>query len=100
MQKFPELSSLSYSNMRLQLYAYNVITMQEKMEIDHLVENSKMEKITDIIITSLQCNLTAKYKGFLLAMESSGDPLLKAMAQELGESILSQLLLHIYAYFT
>ena len=88
--KFALLSNLSYPNMSGSLYANNVITQQEKFEIDQLVGKSQMEMVLYIVIASLQANQTAKYKGFILAMESSEDETLKAIAQELGEWILSE----------
>ena len=89
--KFALLSNLSYSNMSGSLYANDVITQQEKLEIDRVVGKSQMERVLDIVIASLKANQTVKYKGFLLAMESSEDKTLNAKAQELGELILSKL---------
>ena len=89
--KFALLSNLSYPNMSGSLYANNVITQQEKLEIDRLVGKSQMERVLDIVIASLKANQTAKYKGFLLTMESNEDGTLNAKAQELGEWILSEL---------
>ena len=46
-----------------------------------------MEKVVDIVILSLNNNYTAKYKGFLEAMEESDDLLLQSKAKELGKNI-------------
>ena len=88
--KFALLSNLSYPNMSSSLYANDVITRQEKLEIDRLVGKSQVERVLDIVIASLEANLTVKYKGFLLAMESSEDKTLNAKAQELGKWMLSE----------
>ena len=89
--KYAELSNLSYSNMSGSLYSNDVITQQEKLEIEKLIGKSQMERVLDIVIASLKVNQTAKYKGFLLAMESSEDGTLNTKAQELGKWILSEL---------
>ena len=83
--KYARLSNLSYSNMSGSLYANEVIAQQEKLEIQQLIGKSQMEKVLDIVIASLNVNRTAKYKGFLLAMENSEDRTLQEIAQELGE---------------
>ena len=44
-----------------------------------------MQKVLDIVLTSLKCKQAEKYKGFLLAMEESDDTLLQIKAKELGE---------------
>ena len=92
-KKFDVLSNLSYSNMSGSLFANDVITRQEKLEIDQLIGKSQMERVVDIVIASLQVNQTTKYEGFLVAMENSEDALLEATAKELGEWILSELLI-------
>ena len=83
--KYAKLSNLSYSNMNGSLYAKDVITQQEKLEIQQLIGKSQMEKVLDIVIASLNVNQTAKYISFLVAMENSEDRTLKEIAQELGE---------------
>ena len=87
-KKYDMLLNLSYSNMSGSLFANGVITQQEKLEIDRLVGKLQMERVLHIVIASLQVNQTAKYNGFLVAMENSQDALLKAVPQELGEWIL------------
>ena len=83
-KKFDLLSNLSYSNMSGSLFANDVITQQEKLEIDQLVGKSQMERVLDIVIASLKVDKTAKYEGFIVAMGNSEDTLLKAIAKELG----------------
>ena len=72
------------------LYAKNVITRQEKEEIDKLIGKKQMEKVLDIIILSLNSNYTAKYKGFLEALEESEDSLLRDKAKELSKCITAR----------
>ena len=71
--------------MRGNLYSYEVITSQERREIDALIGERQMERVLEIVIDSLGANHTAKYKGFLIAMEKSEDQLLQTKAEELGK---------------
>ena len=75
------------------LFAYQVITRDEKTVINSLIGNAKMQKVLDILLVSLGANQTTKYKGFLQAMEKSEDTLLNDKAKELGKWISS----YIYA---
>ena len=102
-ENFDVLSNLSYSNMSGCLFSYEVVTQQEKLEIDQLVGKLQMEKVLHIVIASLKANKTTKYKGFLVAMKNSEDALLNVIAKDLGEWILSELpiidmciLAHVY----
>ena len=70
------------------LYAKDVITNQEKLEIDKLVGKKQMEKVLDIIILSLSSNDAEKYKGFLKVLEKSDDLLLRNKAKELSKCII------------
>ena len=83
--KYAELLLLPYSSMSGNLFAKKVITSQEKLEIEGLIGLKQMEKVTDIIILSLNCNDTTKYKGFLEAMEESDDLVLEKKAKDLGK---------------
>ena len=83
--KYAELLLLPYSSMSRNLFAKKVITSQEKLEIEGLIGLKQMEKVTDIIILSLNCNDTTKYKGFLEAMEESDDSVLEKKAKDLGK---------------
>ena len=75
--------------MRAKLYSYEVITSQQRHEINALIGEAQMEKVIDIVIDSLGANQTAKYKGFLIAMEKNEDTLLQMKAVELGKWISS-----------
>ena len=84
-ENLPSLSTLSYANMKLGLEANYVITYQERQEIDTLIGDNKMAKVIEILLVSLNLKLTVKFKGFLKAMEKSGDNLLVATAKDLGK---------------
>ena len=72
--------------MAIALEANGVITRQEKEEIDKMkVSTYQMEKVINIVRTSLLGNNTKKYKHFLEAMEQSEDTDIKDKAKELGE---------------
>ena len=71
--------------MKGRLYSEEVITHDELTQIDALVGQAQMQKVLDIVLTSLKCKQAVKYKGFLIAMEESDDTLLQMKAKELGE---------------
>ena len=80
-----KLSTLNYNNMERFLYAYKVITADERKEIMSKVGDEKMEYlIVDIIIPSLKNRFSKKYKAFLEVMEEDGDADLQNIAQMLG----------------
>ena len=85
-KNFPSLSTLPYKNMKLHLAANDVITDQERKEIDQMVGEDQMVRVLDILQVSLKNRMTAKFKGFVRAMEKSGDTLLQETAKKLGES--------------
>ena len=86
--KYEDLSNLSYPSMCGSLFAKNVITNQEKLEIEKLIGKKQMEKVLDIIILSLNSNDAAKYKGFLKALNESDDLLLCNKAKELSKCFI------------
>ena len=88
-EKYDDLGNLSYPSISSKLFAYDVITRQEKQQIEELVGNKQIEKVLDIVMNSLYSNQTEKYRGLLLAMENSEDSLSKLKAAELGERINS-----------
>ena len=75
--------------MSAKLYSCKVITSQQSREIDDLIGEAQMKEVLDIVIDSLVANQTAKYKGFLIAMEENEDTLLQMKAAELGKWISS-----------
>ena len=52
--KYAVLSNLSYSNMNGSLYANEVITRQEKLEIQQLIGKSQMERVLDYCDSQLK----------------------------------------------
>ena len=85
-KNLPSLSNLPYKNMKLHLVANDVITHRERKEIDQMVGEDQMAEVLDILQVSLKNRMTAKFKGFVQAMEESGDTLLQETAKNLGES--------------
>ena len=71
--------------MERSLYAYEVITADERKEIKSKVGDEKMEfLIVDIIIPSLKRKVNKKYKAFLEVMEENEDTDLQDTAKMLG----------------
>ena len=81
----PSLSNLPYKNMKIHLVANDVITTQEKKEIDKLTGEDQMFEVFCILQVSLKNKQVTKFKGFLHAMEQSGDRLLEDKAKSLGK---------------
>ena len=71
--------------MKGRLFSEDVITHDELTQIDALVGQAQMQKVLDIVLTSLKHKQAVKYKGFLIAMEESDDTLLHIKAKALGE---------------
>ena len=71
--------------MKGRLFSEDVITHDELTQIDALVGQAQMQKVLEIVLTSLKCKQAVKYNGFLLAMEESDDTLLQMKAKALGE---------------
>lgn len=90
------------------LYSKKVITRPEREIIEAKNTNTdKMDYLIDILIVSLNHSLPDKYRGFLIALETSEDILLHKIAKDLGKIILSYsysqviincLQLHVYTY--
>ena len=81
----PSLSNLPYKSMRLHLIANKVITNQERKEIDKMTGEDQMIEVLCILQVNLEEKQTKKFKGFLRAMEQSGDKLLQDKAKDLGK---------------
>ena len=84
-KEYNQLSHLPYASMDNQLFAKDVITLDEKLQMEGKFGTEKMAKLLNIIITSLRLKQTTKYLGFLKAMEESEDITLKQTAKRLGE---------------
>ena len=84
-KEYDQLSKLPYKSMHKQLFAEGVITTDEKLEIGNKIGTEQMEKLLDIILTSLNLKQTTKYLGFLKAMKESEDITLQQTAERLGE---------------
>ena len=84
---YEELSQLPYAAMSASLFANHVITNQERMEIEKLIGTKQMERVLDILIQSLKCKVTTKYKGLLKAMEKNDDIVLHSKVRQLGKCV-------------
>ena len=87
--------------MKLRLVANDVIISQERKKIDQLIGEDQMAEVLDILHVSLKNKLTTKFKGFLQAMEESGDKLLEETARSLGEPtivLLVKIIKFVYIY--
>ena len=84
------LVNLNYDAMALSLFSESIITRKERQIINDKCGEEKMEYLlADIIIPSLRVHYCGKYKGFLKAMEESGDSTLKSIAKKLGMYLLA-----------
>ena len=80
------LTNLSYNNIKYNLLSKRVIIDSEKQIIDNMSTNTdQMAKVIEIVQINLGFKQTAKFKGFLEAMEGSGDLTLTQMAKQLGK---------------
>ena len=85
-EKYVELTRLPIESILGDLFAKEVITLQQKGMIQSLTSNrQKMEYLLDnIIIPSLDINIAEKLKGFMEVMEKSDDLILTEMSKKLG----------------
>ena len=75
--------------MNSQLFAKQVITLDQKTSIDIQVGRKKMDYlILRIIMPSLKAKFSKKYKLFLRVMEDNDDIDLQSAAKMLGELIM------------
>ena len=72
--------------MKAELFANKVITRSERAIIQSKIGDEKMDcLIVDILIPSLEINLSEKYKSFLKVMETNEDIDLQSVAKILGK---------------
>jgi len=90
-KEFKNLVILPILSLLPLLVTNNAITMEEKHIIE-LKEKNELKGMNyflcNVIITSLQLNVTEKYKGYLLSMEQHDNSLFNMMAQRLGKCIM------------
>ena len=66
------------------LFVEEVLTIEQKLEIQKLDVKKRMENLLDyIIIPSLQEGIAQKYINLIKIMSNSSDSLLRAMASEM-----------------
>ena len=84
--QFNTLIKLKYDAMMSLLFSKSVITDSERKDIDAKIGDAKMTYlIADIILPSLNQNLSKKYKYLLQSMEESDDIDLKSTAERFGK---------------
>ena len=85
-KNYDELTHLSVDSVLGKLFTKEVITLEQKKKIGTFPLNSdKMEYFLDnIIMPSLDANVTVKFQGFLEVMAKSDDSALTNMAKKLG----------------
>lgn len=70
------------------LFMENVITRKEKIEIQNLEAEDRMERLLDkIIFPSLEARTGRKYISFINIMQRSDDPSLRDIASELIDNL-------------
>ena len=68
------------------LYAYNVVTFDQKEQIEELPQRKKrMDFILSLIIRSLDLEIANLYNGFLKVLKESEDVLTRELATKLGK---------------
>ena len=90
-KQLDKLSRLKYDSMSRSLFGNDVITTEERQEIERTdkANHKKMEYlIVDVIINSLKLGHGKKYKSFLKVMEESEDSDLRSVAKSLGMLML------------
>ena len=86
MAHYTEILALPINLFLPRLLAKKVISFEQKDSIEVIpIQKTRMLYFIDhVIMPSLQCNSNTMFKGFLEAMEESGDQVLISMAQKLG----------------
>ena len=84
-KQYKRFISLTISNDAVQdLYIEDVLTHEQKLEIQKLDVYKRMEYLLDyVIIRSLHAGMPQKYINFINVMSDSDDSLLRAMASEM-----------------
>ena len=85
-KNYDNLTNLPIGSIVGKLYAKEVITFEEKERIDikQIHRDKTMYLLDTAIIPSLSNGVSIKLKGFIEAMEESGDPIFTDMAKTLG----------------
>ena len=85
-EQYDKLIRLPVDNLLPSLYAYNVVTFDQKEEIEELPQKKKrMDFILSLIIRSLDSGIADLYNGFLKVLKESKDVSTIELAKKLGK---------------
>ena len=85
-EQYDKLIRLPVDNLLPSLYAYNVVTFDQKEEIEELPQKKKkMDFILRLIIRSLDSGIVDLYNGFLKVLKESKDVSTRELAKKLGK---------------
>ena len=87
-EQYDKLICLPIDILLPSLFANNVVTFDQKEEIDELPHKKKrMEFVLNLIIRSLEMGVDGLYNGFLKVLKTSEDLLTRELAKKLGKLI-------------
>ena len=86
-EQYDKLIQLPVDNLLPSLYAYNVVTFDQKEEIEELPQKKRRINLIDLIIRSLDIGIADLYNGFLKVLKESEDVSTRELAKMLGELI-------------
>ena len=87
--QYVKLICLPVDNLLPSLFANNVITFDQKKDIEDIPQKKKqMEFILDLIIHSLENDVASLYNGFLKSIQQSEDVVTRELAKKLGDLAL------------
>ena len=85
-EQYDKLIRLPVDILLPRLYANNVITFEQKEDIEEMPEKKKrMGAVLSLIIRSLDNGVPALYNGFLKVLKESDDLLTRELAKKLGK---------------
>ena len=85
-EQYDKIIYLPVDSLLPSLYAYNVVTFDQKEEIEELPQKKKkMDFIASLIIRSLDSGVADLYNGFLKALKESEDLPTRKLAKKLGK---------------
>ena len=87
-EHYDKLIHLPVDNLLPSLYAYNVVTFDQKEEIEELPQKRRrMEFVLNLIIRSLDSGVGNLYNGFLKVLKECEDLVTRELAKKLGKLI-------------
>ena len=87
-EQYDKLIHLPIDSLLPSLYAYNIITFDQKEEIEELPQKKRrMKYVLNLIIHSLDAEISGLYNEFLKVIKKSGDLVAKELLKKLGKLI-------------